>query len=78
MIRHTGRHWSIRGGQEQGPNPRTGSSGGAPGAADWNIRGRNAPGLERPGTKRPRNGTSGATNKEKETVAERHGEENKK
>ena len=69
--------WSIRGGQEQGPNPRTGSSGGAPGAADWNIRERNAPGLERPGTKRPGNGTSGATNKEKEMAAERHGEENK-
>ena len=64
--------WSIRGGQEQGPDPRTGSFGGAPGAADWNIRGRNAPGLDRPRTKRPGNGMSGATNKEKETAAERH------
>ena len=69
--------WSIRGGQEQGPNPRTGSSGGAPRAADSNIRGRNAPGLERPGTKRPGNGMSRATNKEMETAAERHREENK-
>ena len=68
---------SIQGGPDQGPNPRTGSSGGAPGAADWNNGGRNAPGLERPGTKRPGNGMSGATNKEKETAAERHGEENK-
>ena len=31
--------WSIRGGLEHGSNPRTGSSGGAPGATDWNIRG---------------------------------------
>ena len=69
--------WSVRGGQEQGPSPRTGSSGGAPGAADWNIRGRNAPGLDHPGPKRPGNGMSEATNKEKETAAERHGEENK-
>ena len=61
----------------RGPSPRTGSSGGAPGAADWNIRGRNAPGLERPGTKRPGDGRSGAANKEKETAAERHREENK-
>ena len=53
------------------------ASGGAPGAADWNIRGRNAGGLERPGTKRPGNGMSGATNKEEETAAEGHREENK-
>ena len=69
--------WSIRGRMKHGPSPRTGSSGGAPGAADSNIRGRNAPGLEHPGTKRPGYGMSGAANKEKETVAERHGEENK-
>ena len=68
---------SIWGRQEHGSNARTGSSGGAPGVAHWYIRGRNAPGLERPGTRRPGNGMSGATNKEKETAAERHGEENK-
>ena len=51
--------------------------GGATGDADWNIPGRNAPGLERLGTKQPGNGMSGATNKEKETGAERHGEGNK-
>ena len=70
-------NWSIRGEMKHGPSPRTGSSGGAPGAADWNIWGRHAPGLEHPGTKWPGNGISGATNKEKETAAERHGEENK-
>ena len=80
---------SIRGGQEQGPNPRTGSCGGAPGATDWNIpgkgrppwtgtfgrathpdwsvRGRSSPGQERPGQKK----------KEKQTAAEKNGEENK-
>ena len=52
-------------------------SGGAPGAADWNIRGRSASGLERPGTKRTGNGRSGAANKEKETAAERQGEKSK-
>ena len=62
--------WSIRGGMKHGPR-------GAPGAADWNIRGRNAPGLELPGTKRPGNGRSRTANKEKETAAERQGEENK-
>ena len=60
-----------------GTSPQTGSSGGGPGAADWIIRGRNAHGLQRPGTKRPGNGMSGATNKEKETAAGRHREENK-
>ena len=81
--------WSIRGRLEHGPNPWTGSSGGAPGATGWNIRGngtdpkdrniqgRNAPGLERLGTKQPGIGTSRATKKETETAAERNGEENK-
>ena len=36
-----------------------------------------APGPERPGTKWPGNGRAGAANKEKESAAERHGEENK-
>ena len=31
--------WSIRGGVEHGTSPRTGSSGGEPGATDWIIRG---------------------------------------
>ena len=30
--------WSIRGGVEHGPSPRTGSSGGEPGATDWSIQ----------------------------------------
>ena len=62
---------------KHGPSPQTGSSGVAPGAADWIIREHIAPGLEHPGTKRPGNGMSGAANKEKEAAAERHGEENK-
>ena len=150
-------HSSIRGGKEHGPSPRTGSSGGEPGATDWSVRGNGenaskrrpglehpgrtgarhkppdwivpggtrghgleqprqrrengkktprigasgadrgkaqTPGLDRPGVHPvPRTGTSGdathpdwnvrgrgaaeATNKEKETAAERHGEENK-
>ena len=31
--------WSIRGGMKRGPSPRTGSSGGEPGAMDWSVRG---------------------------------------
>ena len=47
--------WSIRGGVELGPSPRTGSSGGEPGATDWSVRGngenttKRRPGLEHPG-----------------------------
>ena len=47
--------WSIRGGVEHGPSPRTGSSGGEPGATDWSVRGngekttKRRPGLEHPG-----------------------------
>ena len=47
--------WSIRGGMKQGISPRTGSSGGEPGATDWNVRGsgenttKRRPGLEHPG-----------------------------
>ena len=47
--------WSIRGGLELGPSPRTGSSGGEPGATDWSVRGngenttKKRPGLEHPG-----------------------------
>ena len=31
--------WSIRGGMKHGASPRTGSSGGKPGATDWSVRG---------------------------------------
>ena len=31
--------WSIRGGMKHGTSPRTGSSGGEPGATDWSVRG---------------------------------------
>ena len=47
--------WSIRGGVQCGTSPRTGSSGGEPGATDWNIRGngentaKRCPGLGHPG-----------------------------
>ena len=47
--------WSVRGGMKHGTSPRTGSSGGEPGAMDWSVRGngenttRRRPGLERPG-----------------------------
>ena len=47
--------WSIRGGMKHGTSPRTGSSGGEPGATDWSIRGngentiKRRPGLEHPG-----------------------------
>ena len=47
--------WSIRGGMKHGPSPRTGSSGGEPGAMDWSVRGsgenttKRRPGLEHPG-----------------------------
>ena len=66
--------WTGASGATEGIRQKVG---GAPGAADWNIRGSNAPGLEHPGTKGPGNGRSGAANKEKETAAEQHGEENK-
>ena len=47
--------WSNRGGMKHGTSPRTGSSGGEPGAMDWSIRGngentiKRRPGLEQPG-----------------------------
>ena len=31
--------WSIRGGKKHGTSPRTGPSGGEPGAADWSVQG---------------------------------------
>ena len=51
--------WSIRGGRKHGASPRTGSSGGEPGATDWSVRGnwentkkkKGRPGLEHPGRK---------------------------
>ena len=51
------RDWSIQGGVEISPSPRTGSSGGEPDATDWSIRGngentiKRRPGLEHPGRK---------------------------
>ena len=44
--------WSIRGGLEHGPSPRTGSSGGEPGATYWSIRGKGTPRTETSGGKR--------------------------
>ena len=47
--------WSIRGGMKHGTSPRTGWSGGEPGAMDWSVRGngenttKKRPGLEHPG-----------------------------
>ena len=47
--------WSCRGGMKHSINPRTGSSGGEPGATDWSVRGggesttKKPPGLEQPG-----------------------------
>ena len=52
--------WSIRGGMKHGTSPRTGSSGGEPGATDWSVRGngentiKRRPGLEHPGRKEAR------------------------
>ena len=52
--------WSIRGGMKHGASPRTGSSGGEPGATDWSVRGngentiKRRPGLEHPGRKEAR------------------------
>ena len=52
---HDAPDWSIRGGVELGPSPRTGSSGGEPGATDRSVRGnaenttKKRPGLEHPG-----------------------------
>ena len=61
--------WSFRGGMKHGISPRTGSSGGEPGATDWSVRGNgentknDAPdGSIRGGMKRgtsPRTGSSG-------------------
>ena len=47
--------WSCRGGMKHSINPRTGSSGGEPGATDWSVGGggesttKRPPGLEQPG-----------------------------
>ena len=47
--------WSYRGGMKHGISPRTGSSGGEPGATDWSVQGgrenttKRPPGLEHPG-----------------------------
>ena len=37
--KHDAPDWSIRDEREKGPSPRTGSSGGEPGATDWSVRG---------------------------------------
>ena len=53
--KHDAPDWSVRGEWEHGPSPRTGSSGGEPGATDWSVRGngenttKRRPGLELPG-----------------------------
>ena len=47
--------WSNRGGMKHNISPRTGSSGGGPGATDWSVRGgresttKRPPGTEQPG-----------------------------
>ena len=47
--------WSYRGGMKHSISPRTGSSGGEPGATDWSVRGggeittKRPQGLEQPG-----------------------------
>ena len=52
--------WSIRGGMRHGASPRTGSSGGEPGATDWSVRGngditiKKRPGLEHLGREEAR------------------------
>ena len=46
--------WSFRGGMKHGP--RTGSSGGEPGASDWSVRGNGENTIK----KTPRIGASGA------------------
>ena len=52
---HDAPDWSIQGGVELGPGPRTGSSGGEPDATDWSVQGngenttKRLPGLEHPG-----------------------------
>ena len=53
--KHYAPDWSIWGEREHGPSPRTGSSGGEPGATDWSVPGngehttKRRPGLELPG-----------------------------
>ena len=49
--------WSIQGGMKHGTSPRTGSSGGEPGATDWSIRGNGENAKKK---KMPRIGASGA------------------
>ena len=52
--------WSYRGGMKHSISPRTGSSGGDPGATDWSVRGngdntiKRRPGLEHPGREEAR------------------------
>ena len=53
--KHDAPDWSIRGGVELVPSPRTGSSGAEPGATDWSVRGngknttKRRPGLKQQG-----------------------------
>ena len=50
---------NIRGGMKHGPSPRTGSSGGEPGAMDWSVRGGGGNTTKSPGVHPvPRTGTS--------------------
>ena len=51
--------WSIRGGMKNGASPRTGSSGGEPGATDWSVRGNGESTINRK-KKVPRIGAPGA------------------
>ena len=47
--------WSIRGGVEHGPGPRTGSSRGEPGTTDWSVRGKGENTIKRrPAMEHPR------------------------
>ena len=48
--------WSIRGEMKHGASPRSGSSGGEPGAMDWSVRGNGESTIK----KAPRIGASGA------------------
>ena len=48
--------WSYRGGMKHNISPRTGSSGGEPGATDWSVRGSGENTTKRP----PRIGATGA------------------
>ena len=48
-VKNDALDWSNRGGKKHGTSPRTGSSGGEPGATDWSF-----PGLEQPGRREAR------------------------